>query len=76
MMTISETATMRCSIQLLKRLEVVMEKQFLSSVLLELVEQENQVFDELMLRIQRDNPELKVALLCVDPTEREPEEHS
>ena len=28
------------------------------------------LFDELMLRIQRDNPELKVALLCVDPTRK------
>ena len=28
--------------------------------------------DELMLRIQRDNPGAKVALLATDPTEREP----
>lgn len=28
------------------------------------------LLDELMLRIQRDNPDLKVALLCVDPTRK------
>ncbi|MDC0055929.1 methylmalonyl-CoA mutase family protein [Deltaproteobacteria bacterium] len=28
------------------------------------------LLDELMLRIQRDNPELKVCLLCVDPTRK------
>ena len=28
------------------------------------------LIDELMLRVQRDNPELKIALLCVDPTRK------